>query len=610
MIIKLIESKATTREAPRYAEVLARYMADAKREQMTALHLLTHGPAIEHGLSLSSYMTHGDEGDERPSAAQPVRVLARGGVTAGRTMSWDDATEDMRDRLSRKLPPGAKPVRHVIASLRTGEAPPDADQCAQIATTLLEELRCPQALALWALHGDTDNLHLHLMIVTVDPASANTTAFGNKAGYKDAMQRAIARLDQSLGLQREAGTLYEMENGKLKRRGAPPERVKGAAPIDNRVLAWERESGLSSFTRMAQERAGPILRQAKNWEEVHRAMAEVGMEIRARAGGGEICAGDEHVKLARVGRDLTWKKLNHADRLGPYAPPPPDLVIQSYSPRVDNPEQFERWLQQRARKAELAAATERRVQMLRVARDRAIASAWTSSTDILSMLPASTPPHVRAQLRERLRGARDEHVAALRSIFDSRIQAVRMVRDAAADLPDLAGFSLPDFALGELIVTGAPSDSTLRPEPHDIAGHDARRVGHSIQYWSRTESLRRPAFTDHGTVLVVNSLEPASIEAVLKIAADRFGRIEISGPPEFIAESRRIAGKLRIALDVVDQVPLTTAPRPDKNVGWRRLHRLFEQGATRENNAAQPRDKHTRKRSAGPQLLPRSDIER
>lgn len=580
MIIKNIDTKATTQEAPRYAELLSAYMGEGKEAQRNALLRFEPSPAMEHGLMLAAYMTGSDDADEGHAARKAAkegeehtRVLARGAVTGGKPLSWQEGQADMRRRLKRKLAAGAKPVRHVVQSLRTGATRPSEEECHESLRLLLEELGCPEALGLWALHGDTDNLHLHLLIVTVKPHDAAMTRFGNRAGYKDAMQRAIARIDHALGLTPEEGTRYEMRKGTVVHRDQPPQRERRAPPISAHVLQWERDSGLASFTRMAQERAAPVLRDARSWDEVHRALAAAGMVIRPKAGGGEIQSRDEHVKLAHVGRDLTWRKLSAEGRLGRYTPPPADLEIADYQPRIDDPDRFQRWRKQRQRRATLAAGTERRIGALRAARDMAIAQVRCESEALLSSLTPSAPAYVRRQIRERLRGARDIHIAGLNAIFDARIAAVRSLRDAASSSIDDARFDVAAFSAPDAIVIGAAMTLPGADGAEVLPGYRLRQVGQALQYWDadlNTAACATPAFSDHGEMFFVNLLDPRHIETVLALASDRFGRVAVTGTPEFVAECRRVAANLRLTIDVGAH-HLAPSSRPDRDVGWHHL---------------------------------------
>lgn len=581
MIIKYIESKATTNQAPRYAEVLSAYMGEGKRAQHQELLRLEASPAMEHGLTLAAYMMHSEgageaqkrRSDATKKADDATRVLERGAVTGNDLLTWEEGLADMRRRLKRKLSPGAKAVRHVVQSLQAGSARPSDAECGESLRLLLEELGCPEALGLWALHGDTDNLHLHLLIITVKPVDAKMTEFGNQAGYKDSMQRAIARIDDALGLTPEPGTRYEMRAGKLVRRDRPRKQERRGPPISAHILQWERESGIASFTRMAQERAAPVLRDAESWDEAHRALAAAGMVIRPKAGGGEIQAGDEHVKLAHVGRDLTWRKLTAEKRLGRYTPPPTNLEVGDYYPRIDDPEQFHRWRELRHRRAALAAGTERRISALRATRDRAIAQVRRESEALLSSLAPSAPSYVRRQLGERLRGARDEHIAGLHAAFDARIAAIRSLRDDAASSLDDVRFDTAAFSLADAVVTGGVIISPRTDILEGPQGYRCRQVGKTLQFWDgdlSAASRTTPAFTDHGEVFFVNALDPRHIEHVLRRASDRFDRVAVAGTPQFIAECRRVASDLGLTIDVGEH-HLAPASRPSPDVGWRRL---------------------------------------
>src|SRR3546814_9482109 len=97
----------------------------------------------------------------------------------------------MERRLGLRSSRAKKPARHVIASVH-GDEILDGNSCSRIAMVLAEELDCTDALILWALHGDTDNLHPHLLVLTLDQ-EGRATPFGPGGLSPEAMQRACAR---------------------------------------------------------------------------------------------------------------------------------------------------------------------------------------------------------------------------------------------------------------------------------------------------------------------------------------------------------------------------------------------------------------------------------
>lgn len=80
----------------------------------------------------------------------------------------------------------------------------------------------------------------------------------------------------------------------------------------------EAESGIETLTGYAARELAPAIRKATNWQEVHAAAAEHGLQVNKRGAG--LVIGDPEIplwtKASSCGRDLSLKALT--DRLGPF----------------------------------------------------------------------------------------------------------------------------------------------------------------------------------------------------------------------------------------------------------------------------------------------------
>lgn len=256
MIIKLIQAKPKKTGIERYARYLASYMADGDRRWLQA-----DAIGMDHGLTLSAYMTHGS------NAPEPLRerVLFRAAQVGGQACDWEAGLQAIENRLKRRSRKVKKPVRHGVISCRTGEQLTEQG-CSDAVATLARELGCEDAAILWAAHIDTDNFHVHVMFVTVDSVTGGALPFGQgadgRAAYKEAMQRAIARIEDAQRLTPEAGARYEMAGNDVVRKPQDEVVTRKRTPLRQEILAWEEATGFASFTRYAQDVAGPILDEA------------------------------------------------------------------------------------------------------------------------------------------------------------------------------------------------------------------------------------------------------------------------------------------------------------------------------------------------------------
>lgn len=80
----------------------------------------------------------------------------------------------------------------------------------------------------------------------------------------------------------------------------------------------EAESGIETLTGYVAREVAPAMRKATSWQELHAAVAEHGLEVKARGAG--LVIGDPGLplwaKASNCGRDLSLKSLT--DRLGPF----------------------------------------------------------------------------------------------------------------------------------------------------------------------------------------------------------------------------------------------------------------------------------------------------
>lgn len=112
----------------------------------------------------------------------------------------------------------------------------------------------------------------------------------------------------------------------------PASRVIGAT-----VSTIEAQSGIETLASYVAQHVAPAMREAKDWQAVHDALAEHGLEVRPRGAG--LVIGDGGlplwVRASQCGRDLAMKAMT--ERLGPYEAPKGQQQGQSrragYSPK-------------------------------------------------------------------------------------------------------------------------------------------------------------------------------------------------------------------------------------------------------------------------------------
>lgn len=547
MIIKLVEAKA--RAATGYARALTAYMADADRTRQRP-----DFAGEAYGLTLSSYMTK----EREEPAAGKERVLYKAALLSGQADDWQRGLADMEKRLARCSPRVKKPTRHVVISYRAGEHP-SADDCAEAVAILAKELGCEASAALWAAHSDTGNIHIHVLFVMIDAETGSALPFGQgpggRATHKEAMQRAIASIEHTQELQPERGARYEVVGGHVVRREVEPRLSPRRAPLRQEVLEFETRSGFASFTRTAQERAAPILEAAGNWEEVHRRLAAIGMGIRPASKGGEIFAGDDHVKLSNIDRQLSWAKLTREERLGPFQEAPAATTLASFEPGVLDGRKAQAWLARSAAEKQVAEQLDERIANLLAQRTAVTAKAKADHASRRADLSRFSGDR---RLMRDLKGAwprlKAQAVAVIEAEFNRRIAAVRGLRRALAIEPGLQRLDLQEVSALDLGIAPAWVGAQFEPPkvvPVPGFQSDARKG--MVRYWpqSNLQRLGPPAFVDAGPLIWVNDRSDASIAAALTVASARFGAVAVFGDRQYLNDCARIAKRLGIEVEEI-----------------------------------------------------------
>lgn len=539
--------------------------------------------AEEYGLTLAHYMAADKRTEIKPSTE---RVLATGALVGGRFIPWDAALLEVHARLAKRSSRSRKPARHVVASVHEGEViSPQA--CGGMAAVLAEELGCKAGIIMWALHGDTDNVHPHFLILTLDENGA-ATPFGRDGRSYEAMQRAIARIEHHYKLAREPGARYEIIDGKVQRTALAPRPAKVRAPIRPEIIQWETQTGLESFTRYAQDVLAPQLDVAGSWEDAQISLAALGARIVKVGSGGEIRTGDGHhkVKLSKVDRALSWPKLNK--RWGEWSNPATEPT--PYEPRILDVERARRWVERDAHAEALHNAVQARMDRLKTERKTVISNIKRDHSDRrVDLAGLIGEPVDLARVRQSHEMICRRHIDATKAEYRDRIAALRELRAEIDKTDVLDGVVLDDVAEYERSLS---IDWACRPAlPGAPPGFVAEPIGQSIQYWRDDEAARIPAFVQRGDRIWINDRSDASIRAALIVAQARYGVVAAHGDAVFIAQAQRLGRELGIEVQNGAITPSPSARARSPRVQQRRdAVRRWETASGQVQEAVPPVD--------------------
>lgn len=184
---------------------------------------------------------------------------------------------------------------HLVVSFREGEQP-DPDVLTSIEERFCEALGFSEHQRVSVLHGDTENLHLHLAINKIHPEKL--TIHEPYCDFK-ILAKTCLELEQTYALQ--------VDNHIAKQQG------RHSAAID-----MERASDMESLTGWIQRNCLPELQEATNWKSLHAALGKHGLELKPRGNGFVLASDGLHVKASSVDRGLSKNALEK--RLGAFEP--------------------------------------------------------------------------------------------------------------------------------------------------------------------------------------------------------------------------------------------------------------------------------------------------
>lgn len=227
-------------------------------------------------------------------------------------------------------PRSKQPCVHYVLSWRAGEHPShvQTDEAVQI---FLAELGLEHCQCLYALHTDTRNDHVHLLVNRVDPVTGLMHRPGHGWDIKAAL-KAVARIEAVQGWQPEANATSTSPDGSQVHRSRQTAR-KTAPPIPAHMAARESATGRQSALRQGQHILADILEQASSWQEVHLHLAKQGAAYRLKGAGAIIQWGTTTLKPSSISRKASRKKMEQ--RLGPYVPPQPGHQVQEVRPTAE-----------------------------------------------------------------------------------------------------------------------------------------------------------------------------------------------------------------------------------------------------------------------------------
>ncbi|CAN5136258.1 hypothetical protein BH11PSE5_BH11PSE5_32690 [soil metagenome] len=543
MIIKKIRRQAPARSANSaefaYLTHLSRYIVRADIADLQELARLSNDGYLR---DLARYaVAEGREG----------AALASGGLNLHGVTLADWQAE--LAALLHRCPDAAGAIDHWVFSWPDGEKPTvlEAERVIEIFMECQGLKGCKGA---WGFHVDTDNPHVHLAAVRIDPGTGARMTAGD--GWDiDAAHRAKAVIEAEFAKWiPEPGSRYLVSEGLLierassrvvgdaadpatwaRRRGKsisnPEQPARDHPAIDAQSLAYEEATGFMSRKRIAIEIAVPIVLRASTLDAAHSALADEGIELRRERSGAAFVINGINVKASidrRTSHDAITARFSQPLTPSPYK-------AAQYEPR-------ERWPDNVRRRAYYAA---RRLHDERL---------------------QATAADVRTGLGGQLK--HDAVGAALNAAIATAGFPPFELWQPDSQLADPAEAILSAIGFVAVSVSAKIPPAVIQPA---LEGFRAVKLSSRTVYRHVGQPSGRPAFVDLGhKVLVYAGTDRAAVRASLLLVAARFpaSRVAVTGDRAFQKLVLQIAIEEGVALDgtmgrrQAQQIAERSAPLP------------------------------------------------
>lgn len=522
---------------------------------------------------------------------QPERLVTATGVACEHNcLSLTTASAEMK-AVAAQNARVKDPVYHVVLSWPAHESPNDA-QAFECGAYALNAVGMADHQYVFAVHRDTDNVHLHIAVNRVHPDTF-VAVYPERDYFK--LDRAMRELELRYGWQHDNGPYAVFErNGKTVIDWSSKDpNTKGKRPTP--AADMERHSDQESLFSYARgEPRKALLLALKNdkltWRDLHNLLAKFGLELREKGQGFAIydrsSDGTTPIKASDMHEELSKGRL--IKRLGPFESAAvviePALTYDKHRSPKRDPQQREERRQERAQaRRELRAhyeeykngfvyqrldpdAVRQRYEALRnEARRRRLEVRETVADPAARKALYSVIAFETLRARDRLQRETRREREALRANPANRRQSYReWVERQAADgeaaaISQLRGFAYSEKrqakelarALGNSGTNGIIHDENVDPTARELPDGIYYRVRRDGTVVYRTKN-GADAFVDLGRridVLASKDAEHAAIAAALLLAKEKYGgTFELTGSEEF--KHRAIDIMIKFKIDV------------------------------------------------------------
>lgn len=246
---------------------------------------------------------HDDRGKNKLAYAGSRNFLTTTVAAQKREMS-SLAEESIQSRM---------PVTHWILSWQENEQP-SREQVDEAVNLFLRGMGLAEHQTLYALHKNTGNYHLHIVVNRTHPYTQKVIQPHRGFDINEA-HKIIAEIEHRQGWASQMNARYRVnQQGHVVKNLQRREQMKPKPKAED----FENATGEKSAQRIAQERGHAVIQNATCWEELHAGLDMVGLRFVRKGSGAVIFVGDTAVKASSVDRSFSLSNLSK--RLGEFKP--------------------------------------------------------------------------------------------------------------------------------------------------------------------------------------------------------------------------------------------------------------------------------------------------
>jgi hypothetical protein len=440
---------------------------------------------------------------------------------------------------------------------------PTSEQVREAVNITLDEMNLSDCQAVYALHQNTDNMHLHICVNRENPYTLK--AVDPAHGWtRRGMERAARRIEHAQGWQSENNTWCEVsESGEVVRKPRPANQNR---PLPSKVKDMENLTGEQSAIRKAQNALKDKLKGLSGWEDFYRLLARSGMKYQKKGSGAIITVDDVTVKASDVSRNLTLGKLEK--QFGPYreAPPSSQSIYndKSKEQKVSKPldaanRDSEHWNAYiRAKSEHFGDKRERRQRLCMTQRKERDKLRDRQKLERQALAESFGKGITRQELN------RQRSVLATKHAYERAILKKKQQGERKTFQTQSVGFMPYEQWLRNMNMAGEAEKWRHRKNkrilllemPYDTANKrtseflqniglsgfkmTVTRQGVKFAHQGSPEAV---AFIDAGRIIKVYSQEDVSLFAALRLAQEKWGGVQINGTDEYKRKCAEIAAR-------------------------------------------------------------------